>query len=237
MTVPDEPTGLSRRSMLKRSALAGGTLLWVTPTVTVLAAGPAAAGSDTPRGDGTPLKASYYILAIRCGTTKYLIKVNAPDSKHPDSFWLEYGPNVKGANGDPNDGWPKAAEPHGIAQEYRPYALDTATPPSDVAIYVVKGMLYLDLDVNRDGKKPGGAHCELLSLDRPQGHRLLQGRRARQGLRPPGHRPGPSLPAGLPAAEEPERAHLVGAVATGRGRKAGVDAALAVEAGRPHQPA
>jgi hypothetical protein len=148
--------------MLKRSALAGGTLLWVTPTVTVLAAGPAAAGSPTPRGDGTPLKASYYILAIRCGTTKYLIKVNAPDKDHPDSFWLEYGPDVKGANHDPNDGSP-ASETQGIAQKYKPFALATADPPADVAIYVVEGMLYLDLDVDQDGDKPGGEHCELLS--------------------------------------------------------------------------
>jgi hypothetical protein len=162
MTVADEPTGLSRRSMLKRSAVVGGTLLWVTPTVTVLSAGPAAAGSPTPRGDGTPLKASYYILAIRCGTTKYLIKVNAPDSKHPDSFWLEYGPAVKGAADDPNDGWP-SSETKGIAQKYKPFAAATATPPADVAIYVVKGMLYLDLDLNHDAKKPGGSHCELLS--------------------------------------------------------------------------
>ena len=58
MTTPEESRGLSRRDMLKRSAAVGGTLMWVTPTVSVLSATAARAdGSDTPRGDGTPLDA------------------------------------------------------------------------------------------------------------------------------------------------------------------------------------
>src|SRR4051812_33824873 len=97
MTTPDETTGLSRRAMLRRSAAVGGTLLWVTPTVSVLSATAAVAGSAPPHGDGSKLAASYYILSIKCGTDYYLIKVGKDDSgKTP--FIVETGPQVKGAN-------------------------------------------------------------------------------------------------------------------------------------------
>lgn len=72
---PDgSPAGVSRRQILKRSALIGGTALWVAPTVlTITAAVPP--GSDPHPGDGSPLCADYYLLLFRCGGAYYLVKV------------------------------------------------------------------------------------------------------------------------------------------------------------------
>jgi hypothetical protein len=51
----DGTTGLSRRDILRRSALVGGTLVWAAPTVQALAV-PAYAGSEpTPPGDFVPV--------------------------------------------------------------------------------------------------------------------------------------------------------------------------------------
>ena len=163
MTTPEEAAGLSRRSMLKRSAVVGGTLLWAAPTVTVLTATPAFA-STIAGGDGTPLRASYYVLAIGCGFSHYLVKVNAPDDDDDDKnkgngtkpFTLVYGPGVKGAAKDPKDGWP-SSETGGLSQKFAPIRPASDGLPADVQIYVLNGMLYLDLDVDRKG-----GHCTLL---------------------------------------------------------------------------
>ena len=70
----DGQTGLSRRQILKKSALIGGTALWVAPTVLTITAMPALASGHDP-GDGSPLCADYYLLLFRCGGAYYLVKV------------------------------------------------------------------------------------------------------------------------------------------------------------------
>jgi hypothetical protein len=70
-----EPGGLSRRDMLRRSALVGGALVWTVPAVQTLASPAFAAGSPTGGGGGgTGL--SEVTLLLNCGGTyswaKYL---------------------------------------------------------------------------------------------------------------------------------------------------------------------
>jgi hypothetical protein len=140
--------------MLRRSAVVGGTVLWVTPTVSVLSATAAIAGSETAGGDGTPLDASYYILWIKCGSgvdaTNYLVKAEGPDSETNTALKplvITWGRGVSGAAWDTYDGVP-ASEP-GIAN--MAHFADDGAKPDDVALYVVDGALWLDLDVNRRG--------------------------------------------------------------------------------------
>jgi hypothetical protein len=149
MSTPED-TGVSRREMLRRSAVVGGTLLWVTPTVSVLSASPALAGSPTPRGDGSPLDASYYLLSFQCGEHFYLAKVGTPkpSKRGHTPFEVTWGRDVHGADWDIYDGSP-ASETGGIAQKHL-FALPGVEAPG-VAFYVIDGMLFVDLDADNDG--------------------------------------------------------------------------------------
>lgn len=150
MTGAEERSGLSRRDMLRRSAVAGGTLLWVTPVVSVLSASPAFA-SEVAQGDGSRMDASYYLLAFNCGGTYYLVKVGSTEQGDSHPFTLDWGPGLKGSAKDPNDGWPATGgETQGINRRHV-YALHSAGLPPDVKFYVVQGQLYVDLDQSNDG--------------------------------------------------------------------------------------
>lgn len=74
-TTPD--TGLSRRDMLRRTALVGGTVVWMAPVVQTLAA-PAYAGSTAPGGpppgNGETGAISYVVILGKCGGTYYMRK-------------------------------------------------------------------------------------------------------------------------------------------------------------------
>ncbi|HEX6194649.1 MAG TPA: hypothetical protein VFZ37_01985 [Jiangellaceae bacterium] len=63
----DTSQGISRRTMLRRSALAGGSLVWAAPVVQTIAAPSAAAG--------TPLQGiSYVAVVLKCGDEHYRMK-------------------------------------------------------------------------------------------------------------------------------------------------------------------
>lgn len=63
----DATLGISRRTLLRRGLLVGGTMVWATPVVQSFA-GPAAA-------QGTPaVDISYVAVLIRCGATFYRMK-------------------------------------------------------------------------------------------------------------------------------------------------------------------
>lgn len=66
----EETGGLSRRSMIKRGALVGGTLVWAQPVVQGFGT---AAGAQT--GEGSPLSGfSYIAVVFSCGGTTYYAK-------------------------------------------------------------------------------------------------------------------------------------------------------------------
>jgi hypothetical protein len=69
-----DAAGISRRRILKKSAIIGGTALWVAPTVLTITASPAFASVRHP-GDGSPLCADSYLLLLRCGSVYYLVKI------------------------------------------------------------------------------------------------------------------------------------------------------------------
>lgn len=151
MTTPKEPVGLDRRQLLKRSAIAGGTMLWVAPTVLTLTAWPAFT-SHAPHGDGSPLGASYYLLSIKCGHDYYLVKIEHDDNK-AKPFLVTSGPQVKGNNNDPNDGVPSnnkgPKDVTGITKKHH-WASKEAGLPEDVSFHTVAGALYVVLNTNHD---------------------------------------------------------------------------------------
>ena len=80
----DAALGISRRTLLRRGLLVGGTMVWATPVVQSFA-GPAAA-------QGTPaVDISYVAVLIRCGATFYRMKWDAEQS----GLSLDTGPNFE----------------------------------------------------------------------------------------------------------------------------------------------
>lgn len=71
MDTPEEQSGLSRRSVLKRGAIVGGAMVWTVPAVQSIA-GPAAAG--------TGCVGSYTIINDRTGQCVAKIVVTATDA-------------------------------------------------------------------------------------------------------------------------------------------------------------
>jgi hypothetical protein len=69
--------GLSRREALKRVAVVGGTLVWATPVVQTISAGPAFAQYPVP--DGPNL--SFIALNVTCGGTAFFIKYETDECK------------------------------------------------------------------------------------------------------------------------------------------------------------
>lgn len=70
--------GLSRRDMLRRSALVGGTVVWMAPAVQTLAAPAFAAGSTAE--ENPPGAISYVIVFFACGSTYYRVKYSEATS-------------------------------------------------------------------------------------------------------------------------------------------------------------
>lgn len=63
--------GVSRRELLKRSAIVGGTVVWVTPVIQSFTT-PAFAGSPPPAGAGMDI--SFVALLVNCAGTAYRVK-------------------------------------------------------------------------------------------------------------------------------------------------------------------
>ena len=138
MSMDEDRSGLSRREMLRRSAAVGGTALWVTPTVAVVSAFEPP-GSEGPGGDGSPLRAEWYNLRIRCGTD--------PDDNH---FLVRIEQDPTG-----NEPFTVDCRSDGDAQS----AAESGTGgcPDDVAFFTADGNLIVDLDADSDG-----IACEIL---------------------------------------------------------------------------
>lgn len=68
-TTPDG-SGISRRSVMKRTALVGGAMVWTLPAVQSIAAPAFAAGSSVAPG----CSVSYVVLFIECEGHYYLVK-------------------------------------------------------------------------------------------------------------------------------------------------------------------
>lgn len=83
----DHPhSSVSRRTVLRRSALVGGTMVWTLPVVQSLA-GPAFATTGTP-APGNFVGISYVIVLAKCGDTYFLAKYeDAPDGTAPDGTY------------------------------------------------------------------------------------------------------------------------------------------------------
>lgn len=98
--------GVSRRELLKRSAIAGGTVLWVAPVIQSFTA-PAFAGSPPPAAGGGQ-DISFVALLANCAGTVYRMKFDTgqmPGGVFPASGSFgptECGPgfNVPCSNGD-----------------------------------------------------------------------------------------------------------------------------------------
>ena len=100
--------GLSRRDMLKRSAVVGGALVWTTPAVQSLA-GPAFASEATGTFDKGDKSISFIALVLtRSDGTKIRVKGNANGS---DFVWeSDPGPDCNGGTciDDKDNGAPSA---------------------------------------------------------------------------------------------------------------------------------
>ena len=149
MSTDDERSALSRREMLKRSAAVGGTALWVTPTVAVVSAFDPP-GSEAPGGDGSPLRAEWYILRIQCGndpdTSHFQVKIDQ-DTSGNEPFIVNCSPDVD------------EAELRRLEATGQPAGQSGASGcPDDVAFFTANGNLIVDLDADNDG-----VACEILS--------------------------------------------------------------------------
>lgn len=80
MTSPTEPQGMRRRSVLKRSALIGGTVVWTTPLVQSIAA-PALAETGSPIADCADI--SYVIVLFQCDGKYYAWKFEGEEGYDP----------------------------------------------------------------------------------------------------------------------------------------------------------
>jgi hypothetical protein len=153
---------MDRRELLKRSAAAGGTLLWVTPTVSVVS-GWRHGTSPGPCGDGSSLVVDFYILGIVCGTkhhpTFYLVKIRKdPTGQKP--FVIHCGPRITGSvhcwdddhhheRDDKRSGATKTSDDklNAMKSSYN-WVWDC---PDDVQFCTSEGDLVVDLDKNDDG--------------------------------------------------------------------------------------
>lgn len=176
MTTPHEQTGLDRRTLLKRTAAAGGTLLWAAPTVTALSAWHPAVSAG-PCDDGTDLDADFYILAIQCGSgrnaTFYLVKVTKDPSRNKH-FLVHCGGQITGSlpHGDRNGSLGRKTKPSkndsnpsltALSSSHRWVPETTGCPP-DVGFCVYQGDLVVDLDKDNDGHA-----CRILGWVRREG--------------------------------------------------------------------
>lgn len=99
-------SGLSRRDILRRSALVGGALVWAAPTVQALSAPAFGAVVSTPPGDkpcesGDPL--SVVVALLQCGTDVFLVKYSPQSSTPGEPDECGSGatlPQTNGANVD-----------------------------------------------------------------------------------------------------------------------------------------
>lgn len=73
-------SGMSRRSMIKRSAIVGGTALWAAPVVSSFTSPAFGQSNGTPVGDTS---ISYIAFNINCGGTIYRLKVEVDDQTSP----------------------------------------------------------------------------------------------------------------------------------------------------------
>ena len=86
----DASLGISRRTLLRRGALVGGTLVWTAPVVHTIAAPSAAAG--------TPLDGiSYVLVVLRCDGKFYRMKWD----NESGGLVLDSGPNFATPGSDP----------------------------------------------------------------------------------------------------------------------------------------
>ena len=84
--------GVSRRNMLKKSALVGGTMVWAAPVVQSFTAPAFGDSHGTPDIDGQDI--SYIALLLNCGGTNYRVKFEESEG----SFILECGVNFETGN-------------------------------------------------------------------------------------------------------------------------------------------
>jgi hypothetical protein len=96
--IPDG-AGPGRRTVLKRTALIGGTMVWSTPVVQSIAAPALAVGGSPatqPDGEGGP---SYVIVFVRRGGTYHQFKFDRDDTNGRYAMTC-LGSGVKGLSGD-----------------------------------------------------------------------------------------------------------------------------------------
>ena len=77
----EETDGLSRRSMIKRGALVGGTLVWAQPVVQGFGTAAGAQGGDVSALTGF----SYIAVRFTCGTTTYWAKYELDEGAWEES--------------------------------------------------------------------------------------------------------------------------------------------------------
>jgi hypothetical protein len=72
--------GVSRRTMLKRSALVGGSLVWVTPAVQSIGATAFAETTDGSPKPGKGVGPSNVVILVECGGLYYTAKIDSDDA-------------------------------------------------------------------------------------------------------------------------------------------------------------
>lgn len=139
--------GISRRDVLKRGAVVGGTLVWAAPAVQTISRAALAQDGGTPQPTDGAI--SYVALVLNCGTAgTFRVKYETGDVDPNDA-------TVGGAWVDPGE-TPQCPEPDGW---------DTATPANGGTLGIVvsgtKAELCFDLSstgcVVLDGTAKGGA--------------------------------------------------------------------------------
>ena len=76
------PEGVSRRSMLKKSALVGGTMVWAAPVVQSITSPAFAQG--TPDTNGGTQDISFVAMLLDCSGSLYRIKFNDGNVANPE---------------------------------------------------------------------------------------------------------------------------------------------------------
>lgn len=129
--IPDE--GITRRDLLRKGAVLGGAVVWVTPVVQTVGMGRAFAANPSPTPCSPAI--SYIAMNVTCNGTQYFIKWEAPGSWEVDpgtapgcESMTPTGAKVSGAS----LGFTVTVSPEGIASV-------TVPPTCTVQDVAVKG--------------------------------------------------------------------------------------------------
>jgi hypothetical protein len=141
--------GITRRDMLKRSAIVGGAsaMVWAAPSITTFA--PRAFGSNgTPASDFSNFGAIIVCVEEGQPDKYYKVKGDVPEGEEAPNFAWDPDPGQLGGCEDYVSGWGTATPAYGpdlgvsFVQSGANYVMtiDNAVTPADCTFYVVNGV-------------------------------------------------------------------------------------------------